>query len=78
MTLKNEAKRMFEKYHLLEEHLEKQNDSEGSKLMLELLESTSALLTILIRYNNEIIKYNNKLLQCLDEVMEVEQNDNKN
>lgn len=78
MTLKNEAKRMFEKYHLLEEHLEKQNDSEGSKLMLELLESTSALLTILIGYNNEIIKYNNKLLQCLDEVMEVEQNDNKN
>lgn len=78
MTLKDEAKRMFEKYHLLEEHLEKQNDSEGSKLMLELLESTSALLTILIGYNNEIIKYNNKLLQCLDEVMEVEQNDNKN
>ena len=67
MTLKDEAKKMFERYHLLEEHLTKQNDSDGSKLMLELLESTSALLDILIEYNNEIIEYYNGLIQYIND-----------
>ena len=64
--LKEQGKGMFEKYRALEKHLEEQKDSEGLKLFISALKSTSKLIKGLIDYNIEVLQYCNEITKELE------------
>ena len=65
--MKEQAKEMVANYWALERHLEKQKDTEGLDLMIEVIKSSSEFMTSLVEYNKRIA-------ECCKEMMEAVNN----
>ena len=63
--LKEEAAVMLEKYGALKEYIDKQKNSEGEKLFIDALESSSKLFISLIELNKRMVEYCNELTEAV-------------
>lgn len=65
-TLKEQGKEMFKKYRALKRHLDEKKDPDGVKLFMEVLESSSKLMTSLVELNRRMVAFCDEMMEVAD------------